>query len=243
MRQKRKAKKMDIGKLTERLQALLAKNEKSGATLDEAKAAFNMAQSLAEKYGVSLDDVKAKGAEEQLRESSFEAGEVMHPMDLLLSTAIGKFCAVRVWRTRISGSYSLIFYGFDSDVELATYLRDTMIKAFEFEWKVYRNYVYEGKGNAAHVRQSFAMGFAEKIRERIAFIKRNMSSSDSTALVVAKERLISQALAKRGITLRAGTSRQRHVDAAAYGAGKTSGSAVDIGRGVNNGKRAMIGRM
>jgi hypothetical protein len=230
---------MDKERLTEVLKALLAKTEANGATLDEAKAAFGKAQELADKYGVSLEDVQKADAAEQLRRSEVARGVALHPVDLELAVSIAEFCAVRCWRSRLNGQVSLVFYGFDSDVELANYLRSTLISAFDTEWTVYINFVYEGRGNRANIRASFARGFADKIKERIAFMQRTMTTEAGTALVVAKNAVISKALAHMSFS--AGQRRSVTVDAGAYGAGKVSGAAADLGRGVGA-RRAMIGK-
>ncbi len=223
---------MDIRKLKERIADLMRKARDKAATESEAMSALSMAQKLAEKYGVTLDDCERDDLEfVQTEVTSNDGKRYLHEVDSMLGVAIGNFCDVKPWRN----GGTLYTLGLEADVELANFIRERMKATMEYEWFIYKEYVHEGPIERG-VRKSFMLGFADRVTARMKEVKATTAhyNRDSKALVVRKEGLIAAELERRGINL--GSARRGRgttaFDESAYASGQASGNAANIGRGV-----------
>lgn len=232
---------VNIQKIKARLAALRAKANDSGATEAEAVEAMKAAMKLAEKYGVSLDDLATDDVEVVKRDFASNGDKAyLHEVDSMLATSLAKFCDCQVWRQ--GGIVS--FAGLESDIELAVFLRERLKATMDFEYEIYKEFVHEGRITRG-IRASFMAGFAERIKARMSAFKSDAAKFDksSTALVVRKNELVRAFVHKTVGHLTAGRKSGYVVrDNRAYASGQYSGSQADIGRGVRQGNAGLIGR-
>lgn len=229
----------DLNKIKERIASLKKKAQDAGASEAEAYTAMQMALKLADKYGVSLEDLERE--DHEVHERAVESGENrLSEVDSLCAVTIATFCDCRAFRKTTGRTHYVHFVGLDSDVELALFIRDTVQKAMNFEFAVYKNFVHEGPMTG--VRASFMLGMAGRINERLNEFKRQDSEFDKSknALIVKKGDIIQAYFSDNNISVR-NARRSSNVirNETAYQSGKISGNAVNMGRGVNK-SRAMI---
>lgn len=233
---------MDMLKLKKRLRALKDKYDKaSGCTEEEAMAAMEAAVRLSEKYGVSLDDLDDETVISEYAYQSREGKTYRHEVDAMLSRTLGKLTGTI---TLNMGGSDRVTYGTDADIELAMFIRKTLIGSLEREWNIYKTWVHQGPMKGA--RGSFARAYCERVRERMnAMIGHVRVAETHNALVVRKEGLIDTHLkAKFGYGLdqmgSVGFGGSSY-NAQAAAAGRAAGNAVNMGRGVSQGVAGLIG--
>jgi len=240
---------MTIESVKAKVMAMLAKAGDPAASEAKALSAMTMARRLMDKHGIAEADLENASGDDFVERSwrgrqTKKHGVVFHPVDRLLSGAIAKFAGVRRWYKRPPGTEEahVVFFGLEADVALAEWLRATLVSQFDRDWE---NYCLIDRKNKAlsKVKESrigFANGFASAINERFDdWLYRSKDALDGydNALVLKKQDIIQDEMARRGIHLRQTIYTGAAVTAGiSAGAGYNAGKAAQIAQGVNSGR-------
>ena len=235
---------MNIDKMKKRIAAMLAKGEDKAATEAEADAAIAKAQQLMDDYKLTKDDLTldADKLKFEGREAPYDK-TYRHEVDTMLASAIGNYVGCIAYYN--NAEKMQVFYGVDSDVDLALFLRSTFKSAMERSFHVYFNYIYVGDKNESVVRPSFMIGFAHNRIETFNLMKNKSGADtgDGRAIAVIKRDLVAEKLAETGVRLGKGKRpKARAVDMGAYNSGRVAGQQTDVGSGRGVGSQARIGR-
>jgi plasmid maintenance system killer protein len=214
---------------------------------EEALAAVEKARAYAETYGLSLAEANAAQDFDDYGSRDAYSGEKNYGyVDRYLWKTIANFCRCKVNAGRDEDNdLTIIFFGHHVDVELAHWLRGTIRAAMAHEWSIYRDFIATDaeKRKLVNTMDSFHLGFANELRERMKVVDAAPMSSDSRALVVKKWELVEAAAKRAGfVEAQGGRGRSVNVNSSAYGAGASAGRRVDSGRGVSGGGVRMIGK-
>ena len=149
------------------VQKLLKKTVENGCSFDEAAFAAERVKHFVERYQLSLVDIKSKTLNEDLIKKVLDSGRsVRNPGECCLAQAIADGCDVKLV-VSYSPNYTYNFLGFTTDVEIATYLfeslRDGLSKRATLEGKM----AGVQKAQLVRWRNNFLMGAAGEIRRRL----------------------------------------------------------------------------
>ncbi|MDR7062030.1 MULTISPECIES: DUF2786 domain-containing protein [unclassified Sphingopyxis] len=222
----------DKAKIAARIRALREKTVANGCTEEEAAAAAAMVASMLAKYNMTLDEC-------EVRESGFARSETVFddPVGERLwkvADGIAHMIGVRYWSARPGCRPSVTFFGFEHEVEIATYLleicRYAMLSrqdALEREHRLLRE--------TARRRRilPYLDGMADRLRQRIRDLK--PVEPTGTGLVVLKNQLIDAEMANEGINLNERSARASRDFLPDYLNGLVAADAVALNRGLRGG--------
>lgn len=229
----------DLDRVLARIQALRAKTVDRGCTEAEAMIAAGKVAELLDRYGLSLGEV-------ELKEQSCEGFGVgtgrrrFGPIDACIPT-VGAFCGCRVWSEQAAdGEIRYVFFGLPADVAGARYLYDLVERAFATETERFkRSELYAGHraGERRGASHSFQTGLAQGIARKLDALHREreagMKAQTGRDLVLAKEAVIDEELAKLGLHFhRRGRGRGRYVLREAFAAGQEAGARFEHRPGI-----------
>jgi hypothetical protein len=162
------------------------------------------------------------------------------PIDNCLPV-VGRFCDCRVWTEQDDdGQIRYIFFGLPADTEGARYLYELIEQAFETETRQFKQselYASHRTGERRSATRSFQTGLAQGISWKLERLraerKTTMQAAAGRDLVVVKDEVIDEDLAKLGLhfTTRGGR-RRRSVLTEAYEAGQEAGDRFTYRPGV-----------
>ena len=110
----------ELSRVKARIKALAEKTVSNGCTEAEAMAAAEMVGRLLERYALSMEEIDVREAH-CVRVEVPIGGRQRRPIDGCV-TAIARFCDCKVWIARDAAVPCYVFFGFDSDTALASYL-------------------------------------------------------------------------------------------------------------------------
>src|SRR5262249_53976073 len=116
--------------LLDKIRALLVKTTANGCTQEEALAALAKARAMMDAYAISDDELALTKEERAIFMRQPRGTTDPHRIKWRLCAAIGEFCECEVWRDR---NHLLVFCGLRSDVQLATWLLDTLASFVQSE--------------------------------------------------------------------------------------------------------------
>ncbi|MFI4971106.1 MAG: DUF2786 domain-containing protein [Hyphomicrobiales bacterium] len=225
-------------KMLERVRAIMAKTMTNGCTEGEAMAALAKAQELMATYDISEADL---GHTVETESATIHKCDVNDPYQIkrYLSAGVAKFTRCRSWRGR---SYGVAFCGLESDVAFATWLLDTLqgfvmraLKEHQAERKA------KGLSNPRIISSSFVLAFATRIYQRLSELApKEPLATAGNALVVSRNALITEAMAKAGISLKKARNTSRRVDGSAWSAGEAAGNSARFDRPVASGGSRLL---
>jgi hypothetical protein len=234
----------DIDRLKTRIQALRAKTVQNGCTEQEALAAAAKVADLLDQHDLSLSDVEIR--EEPCERAVVETYRRQRvPLDGCVN-AIAAFCDCRVWREKNSrGENRYVFFGLSPDVAVAHYIADLVSTAMTVEagrFKRTAGYLRYRPDARRTVSASFLHGMAASIGEKLTAMKRErdaMNASTGRDLIVVKQAVVDEELAKLGLWFGTARAPGRRVAATAFEAGQAAGRNLRInpGVGVDGGRR------
>jgi len=233
----------ELARVKARIKALTEKTVSNGCTEAEAMAAAEMVGRLLERYALSMDEI-------EVRESRCVQAEVplggrrRRPIDGCVP-AIARFCDCKVWLARAGAAPEeqavsrYIFFGFESDTALATFLYAVIDRAMATETALFRRASPELR--AVRLRRalaSFQHGLAARVADRLVAMRREREASvraqrsTGTALILAKHRVVEDAFREADIRLVSmGAVGRRHVGSA-FREGWAAGGRVNLNRPV-----------
>ena len=233
-----------------RIKALTDRTVARGCTEAEAMAAADMVGRLLERYALSMDEIEVREARCVQAEVPL-GGRRRRPIDGCVP-AIARFCDCKVWLARAarpdpgaaesdstpSGS-RYVFFGFESDTALATYLFAVVDRAIATGTTAFRQ--ANPQLRAVRLRRasaSFQHGMAARIAARLEAMHRAREEAvqarrtTGTALILAKHRVVEDALREADVRLVSAPALGRRPVAAAFRDGWAAGERVNLNRPV-----------
>lgn len=214
----------------------MSKTTDNGCTEAEAMSALSMAQAMMDAYEVTDEDLRIV-REEESAIIDFSNTKDTHKIGYKLGYFIGKFTETLCYRSRsFDRKETMKFVGLKADVEFAIFLHDSLIQFVRNQLKDYlwSNNLTVLQGAERHrVVSSFVIGCCSRINQRLKeLVDNHKVSANSTALVIAKQSLIKDAM--NGINIKAADNRGRKnkIESDSFAAGRTAGDRASFGRPV-----------
>jgi len=235
----------ELSRVTARIRALTEKTIANGCTEAEAMAAAEMVGRLLERYALSMDAIEIRTAR-CVQVAVPIGGRRRRPIDGCVP-AIARFCDCKVWLARATAPDPMpeapescyVFFGFETDTALASYLFAVIDRAVRTETVTFRQ--LNSRLQRVRLRRasaSFQHGVVARVSERLDTMHSARDAtvraqrSTGTDLIVAKNRVVEEAFGEIDIRLVRMAATGRRVIASAYRAGWTAGDRVNLNRPV-----------
>ena len=224
--------------LVQKLQALQNMTVANGCTESEALVAADKAAELLQRFGLSMQELKAAAPDQLCDQSSLSCGPPRYTHEVrFLAPIIAEFTKTKTWISRTNTEVQVTFFGLKADVQIASYLFDLFGTAMETEWIVYWGYYgAEPKVNRRTTRRSFMFGMIKRLQARIGeLIEKTKSApvlSESREIVVLRAEIVEKAF--RDLDIRLKKSRRKisnNLNTNAFAAGQVAGDKVSISSG------------
>jgi hypothetical protein len=248
----------ELARVKARIKALTDKTVANGCTEAEAMSAAEMVGRLLERYALSMDEIEVREARCVQVEVPM-GGQRRRPIDACVP-AIARFCDCKVWLTRgvrpnpddhdfdwtqPGGRY--VFFGFETDTALATYLFAVIDRAILTEATGFKE--ANPALRAVRLRRasaSFQHGVAARVAARLdamhhareASVRAQRSSG--TALILARHRIVEDAFRETDVRLVSMTAIGQRRIASAFRDGWRAGERVNLSRPVPGGVVGLI---
>lgn len=226
----------------ETIQSLLNKAKDPACTEAEADAAMKMAQRLMEKNSLNEEKIAAQQASKSdMFTKNIPTGrKTRHEIFLYgISSAVGSFTSTKIFtRKATRGVATAVIVGFETDVQIAEYLLVIVKNAMETEFDKFMMTNRGMRGmHGRSLRKDFMVGMSSRIIKRLAEMKRDMAdanmSKTGTSLVVLKDQIVEEAVAKMFKIRTTNTSLNVNT-AAAYYAGEKAGNNVALNKAIKS---------
>jgi hypothetical protein len=212
-----------------RIKALLAKTTENGCTEAEAFAAILKARQLMDEHNVSLSDLQDEPLTEQ-RQRVRNTNRIKRA----LAQAISQFCECRAWKAAVNTSSSdIVFFGYPQDVQLADWMLETLAGFVERQRDQYLATL--PTVDKFH-RNGFEVAATNRLSERLKELAPKPPITvpiDGKSLMVTKQALITEGLAKKGIRFSQSRARRVNCERDAMDAGRAAGNAATIARPID----------
>jgi hypothetical protein len=254
-------------KILQRVLNLRARAEDAGSSEAEMNTALIMCQKLMESYNIEEAELAIAEASGEIKlevitkkiEASVLKGKKQKHKILLCLTGVEKFTETRCVFDSWSGA--ITFTGHRPDVELADFLTSIIKDALDREFMSYR------KANAAigyGAKTAFQTAMAYRVSQRLQTMAKerteereankrkaeqlqieNAATASSTALVVSeiaeqKAKEVAAEFKKAHPRVRTVNTYTRTNNNTAYGAGRSAGDRVNLGRAIGQNSRKAI---
>ena len=185
----------ELAAVKRKIRALTAKTIEAGATEAEAVAAMEKVGELLETFNLNLNEVFLKA--ETYTKKTFEIGSKHMGIFDYVAVAIGDFTETKTWSTvfysteRRRHERALVFFGLESDVEMALYLTNIIGEAFKTtyaEFKAsddYRSYV----GHRRSLHANFLRGFGSRLSKKLRSLKTERENMEKEAAAYHAEQM------------------------------------------------------
>lgn len=220
----------DREKLAARIRALRAKTVENGCTEGEAMAAAEKLAQLLADHNMTLDEADLR-ASPFTRHDHVGVGAVGLKL-WKVASAIAALTNTRTWTGGREAPTGITFLGLSHEVDVAAYMLAICERAMRTE----ASNLMRGVRHLPQIKQAakivpFIDGMADRLARRI----REMipPAPTGTGLVVLRNALIDQEMARQGIELEDGGPARRPLDTAAYRAGVAAGDKVALNRGLH----------
>jgi Protein of unknown function (DUF2786) len=240
----------EVSRVKGRIKALTEKTVANGCTEAEAMAAADMVGRLLERYALSMDEIEIRTARCVQAEVPL-GGLRRRPIDGCVPT-IARFCDCKVWLARAAApdpaqpdfdptrpGSRYVFFGFETDTALATYLFAVIDRAVSTETAAFRQLNPRFRGvRLRQASSSFQHGVVARVSERLDAMHRARDAavraqrSTGTALILAKDRVVEDAFRETDVRLVSMNATGRRVISTAFRAGWAAGDRVNLNRPV-----------
>jgi hypothetical protein len=232
-----------------RIKALAEKTVANGCTEAEAMSAAEMVGRLLERYALTMDEIEIREA--RCVQAEVAIGRRRRPIDGCVPM-IARFCDCKVWLARAVRSdptaanfdwtqpgSRYVFFGFETDTALATYLFAVIDRALLTETGAFKR--SNPQLRAVRLRRasaSFQHGLAARVSARLESMHRAREAavraqrSTGTALILAKHRVVEDAFREMDVRLVSINAIGQRQIAAAFRDGWTAGERVNLNRPV-----------
>jgi Protein of unknown function (DUF2786) len=240
----------ELARVKARIKALAEKTVANGCTEAEALSAAEMVGRLLEQYAVSMDEIEVRASRCVQAEVPL-GGQRRRPIDGCVP-AIARFCDCKVWLARAARLdpddgplvwpppvSRYIFFGFEVDTTLATYLFAVIDRAIQIESDAFRRDHPDLR--AADLRRalaSFQHGVAARVAARLVAMHKAREASvqaqrsTGSALILVKHRVVEDAFSEVGVRLVSMAAVGKRGSAVAYREGWAAGARVNLNRPV-----------
>lgn len=221
------------------IQALRARAADSASTEAEAAIAARKAQQLLEEHNITLTeaDVRSEG----ITKAYWKSGQKTLPVASWAFVGIDKACGTKTTHSR----GTLTIYGAPADVEVALYFYDLVSNACYRTWDTFKSTPaceqLLWRASAREVGSAFRKGVSVRLGERIGAqadqeVDRAQAGheAEGSALVVVKQALLRQELAKHGLKLENTGKGRRTNGSGGYSAGRSAAEDVGLHKGVGS---------
>lgn len=244
---------IELSRVKARIKALTDKTVANGCTEAEAMSAADMVGRLLERYALTMDEIEVRTARCVQAEVPL-GGQRRRPIDGCVP-AIARFCDCKVWIARAarqdpddpavdapSPGRRYIFFGFETDAALATYLFAVIDRAVLTEAAGFKR--SNPRLRAAELRRassSFQYGVVARVAERLDAMHRardeavRAQRSSGTALVLAKNRVVEDAFHQTKLRLVTLSRIGSRVISSAFHEGRSAGDRINLNRPLNGG--------
>ena len=239
----------ELSQVKARIRALTAKTIANGCTEAEAMAAAEMVGRLLERYALSMDAIEIRTAR-CVQVTVPLGGRRRRPIDGCVP-AIARFCDCKVWLAHAAAPDPLqqeaaaelgrhyVFFGFETDTALATYLFAVIERAVRTETATFRQLNPRLQGvRLRRASASFQHGVVARVSDRLDAMHRSRDAtvrtqrSTGTDLIVAKNRVVQEAFGEIDIRLVRMAATGQRVITTAFRAGWAAGDRVNLNRPV-----------
>ena len=235
----------ELTRVKARIKALADKTVSNGCTEAEAMAAADMVGRLLERYALSMAEIDVRD-ERCVQVEVPIGGKQRRPIDGCV-TSIARFCDCKVWVSRDSLTPSYVFFGFEADTALASYLFKVIDRAMRTELTTFREAHPRLAGvSLRSASKSFQQGMAARLGERLNEMHRERDASvaaqrsTGTALILVKHQVVEEAFRQSEVRL-ASAGRLNHVRRnGAFRQGLVAGSRVNLNRPVGATARSLL---
>jgi hypothetical protein len=250
----------ELARVKARIKALTEKTVANGCTEAEAMSAAEMVGRLLERYALSMDEIEVREARCVQAEVPM-GGQRRRPIDACVP-AIARFCDCKVWLTRGARPKSdydedfdwtqpggrYVFFGFETDTALATYLFTVIDRAIETEAAAFKaaNPALRGV-RLRRASASFQHGVAARVSARLDAMHQAREASvraqrsTGTALILARHRVVEDAFRETDVRLVSMTAIGQRRIASAFREGWQAGDRVNLSRPVHGDVLGLIG--
>jgi len=172
----------------EKVRKILERTERNNCTSSEAETAFAMASRMMAEHNLSMDEVKsASGGDDWVERGVFETGKWSLENNLVYGIVKEFFFVEGLFTQPNIGKKTLMFFGKDSNVQVAKWTWNALHAAFDRLWTNYK--IINGRP-AAERRlyvAGLAKGFTEKLRDEreVIEIERDIMSGSSGGTALA----------------------------------------------------------
>ena len=227
-----------------RISALTARTIERGCTEAEAMAAAAMVGRLLERYALTMEEVDIR-QQPCVQIAIPVGGKRRRPIDICVP-AIARFCDCKVWLTRSELEAHYVFFGFDTDAQLAAYLFEVIARAMQNEVTQFR--ARSATRRSTLPRQaatSFQHGVAVRTAERLEAMHTEREAAVASqrptgnALTIVRHQIVEDAFRAIQVRLRPQRGLSLRPDAA-FEAGKAAGERVNLNRPVGRGGGALL---
>ena len=246
----------ELTRVKARIKALTEKTVTNGCTEAEALSAAEMVGRLLERYALSMDEIEIRASRCVQREVPL-GGKRRRPIDGCVQS-IARFCDCKVWLAHAIDGQELpegetarekryVFFGFETDAELATYLFSVIDRAVVTETDSFKR--MHPRLRALRLRQataSFQHGLAARVAARLDAMHEEREASvkaqrtTGTALILAKHQVVDDAFTESAVRLVNMSAIGAQVDGKAYREGWTAGEKVNLSRPINGEGRDLL---
>jgi hypothetical protein len=224
--------------LVQKLQALQNMTVANGCTESEALVAAGKAAELLERYGLSMQELKAAAPNQLCDQNTLNCGRPRYTHEVqFLAPVIAEFTKTKTWITRTATEVQMTFFGLKADVQIASYLFNIFRAAMETEWTLYwACHAVEQHVNSRTVRKSFMLGMAKRMYTRICELMEKAKSapvpSASREIVVLRAEIVEKAFNELNFRFkRTPKIKTGSFDSEAFAAGLLAGDKVSISSG------------
>jgi hypothetical protein len=247
---------LELTRVKARIKALIEKTVANGCTEAEAMSAAEMVGRLLERYALSMDEIEIRSSRCVQREVPL-GGKRRRPIDGCVPS-IARFCDCKVWLAHATNEKGTgpeqtargkryVFFGFETDADLATYLFSVIDRAVTTETDNFK--LTHPRLRAVRLRQgtaSFQHGLAARVAarlddmhgEREASVKTQRSTG--TALILAKHQVVDDAFRETKVKLVSMRAVGAQLDGKAYRKGWAAGEKVNLSRPVKDEGRGLL---
>jgi hypothetical protein len=234
----------ELARVKARIRTLTERTVARGCTEAEAMAAADMVGKLLERYALTMEEIDVR--QEPCVQVEVPLGGVRRrPIDACVP-AIARFCDCKVWLARKDGRAFYVFFGFETDTALASYLFGLIDRAIRGGVSGFRAGTTLAGTALRRARTSFQHGMAARVAERLGAMHAEREAavgaqrSGGTALILVRHQVVEDAFRASKVRLHAlpGLTARRN---AAFWAGRDAGERVNLNRPVEHGGRARLG--
>ncbi|EHL97801.1 hypothetical protein HMPREF9946_03974 [Acetobacteraceae bacterium AT-5844] len=234
----------ELERVKARIRAMAERTVSNGCTEAEAMAAAEMVGRLLERYALTMEEVDLREARCVQVEIPL-AGRQRRPVDGCVP-AIARFCDCKVWLARDEAGSRYVFFGFETDTVLASWLFQVISRAMVVELDAFRSRSPALRGiRLRQASTSFQQGMAARLAERLEAMHAAREAevgaqrSAGTALIVVKHRVVEDAFRETGTRLVSGGRRTIRQDGA-FRQGEAAGERVNLNRPVEGGGKGGV---